>query len=86
MWWYTLTSWRVLQHTAVVVAAGRNLQLTASNGLTDGAAGNDLDLAGIVLARLRNIEVIHAIIGELVALTLKRKDEIGVRRLFGRPW
>jgi hypothetical protein len=66
-----LTSWRVLQHSTVVVSARHDLKIGRCDGLASRVTSNDLNLAGIVLAGLRDIKVIHAVIRQLVALTLK---------------
>lgn len=67
-----LTSWRVLQHSTVVVFTWSDRQLTPGHGLTNRAASDDLDLARIVLPSLRNIEVVHTVVRELIALTLQK--------------
>lgn len=66
-----LTSWRILQNIAVIICASDHVQFSGRNRFADRVSGDDLDLSGVVLAGLRDVQMVHSIIGELVAGALR---------------
>lgn len=66
-----LTSWRVLQNITVIIRPSDHVQLSGCNRLADRVSGDDLDLSGIVLAGLRDVQMVHSIVGKLVAGALR---------------
>jgi hypothetical protein len=62
-----LTSWRVLKNPSVIVVSRNDLQFRLGDGLSHGAASDHLHLAGVVLARLGDVHMVHSVVGELVS-------------------
>ena len=62
----------MFQHVAVVISARRDLELDGAAGRADRVPGDDLERAVVVLARLRDVQVPHAVVRQLVASALCR--------------
>lgn len=63
----------MLQDVAVVVGARHDLQLDGAARRADRVPGDDLERAVVVLARLRDVQVPHAVVRQLAAGALRSK-------------
>lgn len=66
----TLTSWRILQYTPVIVVSGNNFKFSFGNRLAARVTCEYFYFASIVLARLGNIQMVHAIVCQLVTRSI----------------
>ena len=71
-----LTTRRILQDTAIIIGTGNHLELGSGHSFTHRIACNHFNFTGIVLASLWNIQMEHAIVGQLVTRALHGKTEL----------
>lgn len=65
-----LTSRWILQYSSVIIVSRYNLKFSFGNCLSNRTTSNYFNLARIILAGLRDVHVIHSVVGEFISRSI----------------